>query len=135
MKVKARETVEIIIGAVIGPITAPDAVVAGLYRDGALVIAGRSVPLTPAQSRSLAAVLTPAGTEHPWPDSILANRFSSGRDRVTITKVQPTVIAEVAADPALQAGVWRHGLRYQRYRPELHPDDIPTLSEHAQKGG
>jgi hypothetical protein len=93
-----------------------------------LVIVGRSVPLSPAQSISLAAVLEPAGPAHPWPDTVISSRFGSRRDRVTLTKVRPTVVAEVSADTARQAGVWRHGVRYLRYRPELHPSDLPTLS-------
>ena len=124
------------IGAVIGPITRPESIVAGRYtRDGRLVIVGRSVPLSSAQSISLGAVLEAAGPQHPWPDTVISSRFGNGRDRVRLTKVQPTVVAEVSADTARQAGVWRHGVRYLRYRPELHPDDIPTVSEHAQKGG
>ena len=92
--------------------------------------------LSAAQSISLAAVLEPAGPGHPWPDTVISSRrFGNNRDRVTLTKVRPTVVAEVSADTARQAGVWRHGVRYLRYRPELRPDDIPTLSEHAQKGG
>ena len=64
-----------------------------------------------------------------------SSRFGNNKDRVTLTKVRPTVVAEVSVDTARQAGMWRHGFRYLRFRPELHPDDIPTLSEHAQKGG
>ncbi len=41
------------------------------YRDGHLIIAGRSVPLTTAQSRSLTTVLSPALPDHPWPDTVL----------------------------------------------------------------
>ena len=126
VKYKLRQTTEVLVGAVIGPIKRPDSIVAGLYRNGELVIAGRSVPLTAAQSRSLATVLTPASADHPWPDTVASNRFG-GRDRVTLTRVQPTVVAEVTADAALQGGVWRHPLRFIRFRPELHAADIPTL--------
>jgi hypothetical protein len=126
--VKARESIELIIGAVIGPINRPESIVAGLYRDGTLVIAGRSVLLTTAQSRSLATVLTPALGDHPWPDTVASNRFGGGRDRVTLTKVEPTVVAEVLADSALQAGIWRHPLRFIRYRPDLTPEDLPPVS-------
>ena len=116
------------IGAVIGPITRPESIVAGRYTpDGRLVIVGRSVPLSSAQSISLASVLEAAGPQHPWPDTVISSRFGNGRDRVRLTKVQPTVVAEVSADTARQAGVWRHGVRYLRHRPELHPTDLPTL--------
>lgn len=112
----------------IGPITRPESIVAGRYTDtGQLVIVGRSVPL--AQSASLGAVLVPAGSGHPWPDTVISSRFGGGRDRVRLAKVEPTVVAEVSADTARQAGVWRHGVRFLRFRPELHPSDVPTLGD------
>jgi ATP-dependent DNA ligase len=128
IKVKSRSTIELTLGAVIGPISRPESVVAGVMRDGVLVIAGRSVPLSAAQAASLAAVLVPSGAEHPWPDTIAANRFGAGRDRVVLTKVEPTVVIEVAADTALQAGVHRHPLRYLRHRPDLTVDDLSPSS-------
>ena len=64
LKVKHRDTVEVIVGGVLGPIERPEVVIAAHYRtiDGAaeLVQVGRSVPLTVAQAADLAAVLTPA---------------------------------------------------------------------------
>ena len=64
---------------------------------------GRTVPLRSVQSFSLADVLVPAGTD-PWPESIAANRFGPGRDRVALTRVDPTVVAEVSVDAAQQGG-------------------------------
>lgn len=124
LKHKSRETTEVIIGGVTGTISRPETIVVGLYRDGKLGIVGRSVPLKPAQARSLAAVLTPAGKGHPWPDTIASHRFGSSRDRTALTKVSPTVVAEVSADTALQGGVWRHPLRFLRHRPDLTPKDL-----------
>lgn len=86
------------------PINHPNSIVAGLYRDGTLVIAGPSVPPTTAQSRSLATVLTPALAGHPWPDTVASNRFGGGRDRFLLTKVNPTRVAEVTADSAWKLG-------------------------------
>ncbi len=128
IKHKTRESTEVIIGAVTGPIDAPESIIAGLYRDGQLRIVGRSVPLKPAQSRSLAAVLAPADADHPWPDTIIANRFGNSRDRTTLTKVAPLVVAEVTADTGLQGGVWRQPLRFVRYRPELTADDAAAAA-------
>ena len=70
-------------------------------------------------------MLTVAKTDHPWPDTVASNRFGGGRDRVTLTRVQPTMVAEVNADTALQGGVWRHPLRFIRYRPDVAPEDLP----------
>lgn len=124
VKVKSRETQEVLIGAVTGPIERPDTVVAGLIRDGELVIVGKSVPLTRSQATSLARVLKPAGPGHPWPDEVSSSRFGSSRDKVRLTKVEPDVVAEVSADSALQAGAWRHPLRFVRHRPDLAVTDL-----------
>ena len=131
---KHRTTEEALVGAVIGPINRPESVVAGRYtEDGTLVIVGRSVPLSAAQATSLAAVLQAAGPGHPWPDTVISSRFGNGKDRVRLTKVEPTVVAEVSVDTARQAGMWRHGFRFLRHRPELHSSDIPVFRSH--KGG
>jgi ATP dependent DNA ligase domain len=62
IKVKNRESRDVIVGAVTGPITAPTAVIAGLIRDGQLIVAGRTNALTAAQSRELAALLVRPAT-------------------------------------------------------------------------
>jgi hypothetical protein len=53
-------------------------------------------------------------------------RFGGGRLSVPLTKVAPTVVAEVSADAALTAGVFRHPLRFVRLRPDLSPADVET---------
>ena len=129
-KVKHRDTVEVIVGAVLGPIRRPQVVIGGRYTPaGELVQIGRIVPLNPAQSRELAAVLEPGAAEHPWPDEIGNARWakaSSGASKVPLTKVDPTVVVEVSADAALLAGAWRHPLRYLRIRAELSPGRRPS---------
>ena len=89
-----------------------------------LTIVGKSVPLSRAQAVSLSAVLTPAGPDHPWPDEISSSRFGSSRARVALTKVEPVVVAEVLADSALQAGAFRHPVRFVRHRPDLTVEDV-----------
>jgi ATP-dependent DNA ligase len=127
LKVKSWETTEVIAGGVIGPVERPSQLVAGRYRDGELVVVGRTSPLSPRQAEELAAVLRPAGADHPWPDRIGTGRFGGGRLSVPLTKVEPTLVVEVSADAALQAGVFRHPMRYVRVRPDLRPDDLPPL--------
>jgi hypothetical protein len=46
---------------------------------------------------------------------------------VPLTRVQPELVVEVSADAALQAGVFRHPLRYVRLRPDLRPEDVPPI--------
>jgi ATP-dependent DNA ligase len=127
LKVKSWETTEVLAGGVIGPIGAPSQLVAARYRDGELVVVGRTSPLSPRQSAELAAVLTPAGADHPWPDRIGTGRFGGGRLSVPLTRVDPGVVVEVSADAALQAGVFRHPLRFVRVRPDLEPGDLPGV--------
>jgi hypothetical protein len=127
LKVKHRDTIEVIIGGVLGPIDKPEVVIAGRYRGDELIQVGRTVPLTAAQSAELAAVLTPAAKDHPWPDEIGTSRWAKSGQTVPVTKVAPVVVAEVSADAALQAGAWRHPLRYTRHRPDLEPSDIDRL--------
>jgi ATP-dependent DNA ligase len=127
LKVKSWETTEVIAGGVIGPIERPSQLVAGRYRDGELVVVGRTSPLSPRQSAELAAVLTPAGDDHPWPERIGTGRFGGGRLSVVLTRVDPAVVVEVSADAALQAGVFRHPLRFVRVRPDLEPGDLPPV--------
>jgi ATP-dependent DNA ligase len=127
LKVKSWETTEVIAGGVIGTLERPSQLVAGRYRDGELVVVGRTSPLSPRQAEELAAVLTPAGDDHPWPDRIGTGRFGGGRLSVPLTKVDPSLVVEVSADAALQAGVFRHPMRYVRVRPDLHPGDLPEI--------
>jgi len=125
LKIKSWETTEVLAGGVIGPIGQPSQLVAGRYRDGELVVVGRTSPLSPRQSAELAAVLTPAGPGHPWPERIGTGAFGGGKLSVALTRVEPSAVVEVSADAALQAGVFRHPLRFVRVRPDLEPGDVP----------
>jgi hypothetical protein len=126
--VKRRDTREVIVGGVLGPIDRPEVLIAGLYRSGDLVVVGRTVPLTPTQSAELAAVLRPAKTSHPWPDEISSQRWGGRDSKKPLTKVAPVVVAEVTADAAMQAGQARHPLRFVRVRADLAPDDLEPLN-------
>ena len=122
LKVKSWETTEVLAGGVIGPIERPSQLVAGRYRDGELVVVGRTSPLSPrAVRRAGRRRCSPAGDDHPWPDRIGTGRFGGGQLSVPLTRVDPAVVVEVSADAALQAGVFRHPLRFVRVRPDLDP--------------
>jgi ATP-dependent DNA ligase len=127
LKVKSWETTEVLAGGVIGPIERPSQLVAGRYRDGELVVVGRTSPLNPRQSAELGALLAPPAGDHPWPERIGTGAFGGGKLSVALTRVEPAVVVEVSADAALQAGVFRHPLRYVRVRPDLRPEDLPTV--------
>lgn len=126
IKVKHRQTIDVIAGAVIGPLHRPEAVVVGLPFDGGLHIVGRSAPLRGDVSRALGAQLCPPSGPHPWPEVVspgAVDRFNAGRDPVQLTLVEPIVV-EISADVALSGRAFRHGVRYLRARPELDVSDV-----------
>jgi len=87
---------------VIGPISQPSEVVAGLVLDGELRIVGRSTPLKTADARKLAQWLQPPRGEHPWPAMVkgtILDRFNRDKEPVALTLVEPVVV-EVSADTA-----------------------------------
>jgi ATP-dependent DNA ligase len=114
LKVRYRETLVGVIGAVVGAVSAPEALIIGQLDDaGQLGILGRTSPLSPAQSRSIGTYLRPPAGEHPWPEVIGSGQFGSP---VHVTPVEPDVIAEVSADTAEMGGRRRHALRFVRLR-------------------
>ena len=66
-RVRHRETVEVIVGGVLGSIHHPEVIIAGRYRGDELGQVGRTVPLTARQSADLGAVLQPAADQRPTP--------------------------------------------------------------------
>nr|WP_238351136.1 ATP-dependent DNA ligase [Kribbella shirazensis] len=125
VKVKYRDTVEVIVGAVTGSLKHPEVLVVGRYRGKELEVVGRTVKLKPDQGAAIAPLLKPAGARHPWPDEV-STHWGRG-SKTPIIKVRPSVVVEVAADAALQAGHYRHPLRLVRHRTDLAPDDVETL--------
>jgi ATP-dependent DNA ligase len=126
IKVKRRQSLDVVCGAVIGPISRPQYVVAGLPVEGLLRIVGRSTPLTAKAARELAAYLRPPQGPHPWPEVItetMMNRFSRDKGPVTLTLVKPLVV-EISADAAWTGDAFRHAVRYVRPRPELSAADV-----------
>lgn len=118
VKVKHRETVDVIIAAVVGTLRAPEAAVVGLVHDGRLRIAGRTTPLRREQSRALADLVQEPMGEHPWPREVTLGRFSRDRRPVRLTLIEP-MMGEVSADTARTDGVFRHLVRFEKARPDL----------------
>jgi ATP-dependent DNA ligase len=73
IKVKNRQTREVIVGAVIGSIRRPESVIAAAVIDGELAVVGRTVALTAAQAKDLAKHLT-------RPTTITPGRMNSARE-------------------------------------------------------
>nr|WP_112248259.1 ATP-dependent DNA ligase [Kribbella monticola] len=127
VKVKHRETVDVIVGAVTGSLRAPEVLVVGRYRGKVLEVVGRTVKLRDEQAAAIGKLLKPAGPRHPWPEEI-ATHWGKG-SKTPLVKVQPRLVVEVAADAALQAGHYRHPLRLVRHRTDLTPGDVEPLPE------
>jgi hypothetical protein len=105
---------------------------------GVLRYAGQTHPIRPGQRRDLTAALRglPSqgdGSGHPWPCPLPAawSTGLSGPEPLPYTPVEPTVVAEVEADTALDGpfGRIRHRCRHVRLRAELHPSQLPPIGE------
>ncbi|WP_043650949.1 ATP-dependent DNA ligase [Cellulosimicrobium cellulans] len=126
LKVKSRSTIDVVCAAVTGTLSQPQEIVAGLPIDGDLRIVGRTTPLTPGARRRLVPLLGRPVGEHPWPTRISPGtfgRFNAQARPIDLTLVEPFVV-EVSADVAWSGRAFRHGLRFLRVRPELHPMEI-----------
>lgn len=137
-KVKHRDTVDVICGAVIGSRQHPEALVVGLPIDGELRIVGRSSPLAASVSRNLGKTLDEPVGPHPWPAQVkpgVLDRFNAGgRGPVALTLVEPVVV-EVSADVAWSGRSFRHSARFVRRRPELSPADVRLPAELRSERG
>jgi ATP-dependent DNA ligase len=133
LKVKHRDTLDVVCGAVLGSIARPSFLIVGLPLNGKLGIVGASTQLPAAKSRVLGKALRPAGPSHPWPQEIprgYLERFSQNREPVTLTLVEPFVV-EVSTDVAWSGWAFRHPVRLVRLRPEMAPEDV-ELPERLQ---
>lgn len=125
LKAKHIADLEVVCGAVIGPIDRPTEIVAGLPIHDELRIIGRA-PLSQGDSRILARWLRPAGGPHPWPRTVKGttiDRFNRDASPVDLTLVEPIVV-EVAADAAWSGRAFRHALHFRRVRAELDPAKV-----------
>ncbi|ASU83597.1 ATP-dependent DNA ligase [Nocardiopsis gilva YIM 90087] len=134
-KYKNLQTTEAIVGAVVGSVEAPTALVLGRHdpETGELRIVGRTSPLSPPQQRDLAPLLEEASSGHPWPGG---NAPALGPSRAApYTRVTPDVVVEVAPDTGVAAGRWRHSVRYVRVRPDLSVDEVPQGLDIERRSG
>lgn len=125
LKVRARASAEAVVAAVTGPVSAPSTLLLGRWdTDGRLRFIARTTPLSPAARRELGALLYPGDEDHPW----MGRRFSAGwgsREAIDHRPVVPDVVVEFAGDTAVDAGRYRHPVRYLRVRDDISPDQLP----------
>ena len=125
-KVRTRTTADAVVGGVIGPVNAPEALLLGLPDErGRLRIAGRTGPLTLPARHELGALLVPPQHVHPWPQLLPSSRFGQlPGDLVDYTPTEPLLVVEVDADVCFEVERWRHATTFRRVRGDLHPADL-----------
>ncbi|WP_314216578.1 ATP-dependent DNA ligase [Pseudarthrobacter equi] len=133
LKLKEKTTFDAVCAAVIGPISQPQAIIAGLPLEGQLRIVGRSTVLSTRVGRELGRQLSPAQPGHPWPEEISEtspNRFSKDKSQIRLTLIEPLVV-EISADVAWTGKSFRHPISLHRARPELDHSNV-ELPPHLQ---
>lgn len=98
IKVRRRNTTEVIIGGVTGSLGWPQTLVLGrIDQAGTLRAVGRSTPIGGTAARQLASELTPAGPAHPWTGIRFRAAWDS-RAPLDVVLVEPILVAEVTTD-------------------------------------
>ena len=125
IKVKHRDTFEVVAGAVTGTLTQPGELILGRYEGGELRIIGRTTPVRPTAARALTPLVRPASADHPWPDVISSrtyDRFQPKRE-TKLTLIEPLTV-EISADTSIIGGTIRHAARFVRARPEVSTGEV-----------
>ncbi|MFJ8210432.1 ATP-dependent DNA ligase [Streptomyces sp. NPDC096033] len=126
-KIRRRDTTEAVSDAVTGTLTRPQFLVLGRYdQSGRLRPVGSTVPLRPDVSRQVGEQLTPAGPGDPFEGVRFTAAWGSG-DVLDVVLVRPEAVAEVSAHRAVDYGVFRHPLRFQRIRLDMTAGDVPPF--------
>jgi ATP-dependent DNA ligase len=126
VKLRTRLTAEAVIGGVLGSLEHPEALIRGRPdHRGRLRVAGRTTPLPRAARAEIAAMLTPAVGDHPWPPVIPSSRFGHlASTPIEYVQVAPTTVVELDVDVSFENHRWRHDARFVRLRPDLRPRDL-----------
>jgi ATP-dependent DNA ligase len=129
LKIRVQDTVEVIVGAITGPLSAPDRLVLGRYDvTGELVIVGGTNSLGSRQRRSVASLLQLPKNSHPWPKDVGAARLGHwAREGQAITRVEPTLVVEVALDDSVEGGGSRRVAEFVRARPDLAVEETDVF--------
>lgn len=87
LKVRVRDTVEVILGAVTGSRSRPERLVLGLHDDsGDLVVAGGTSPLSPRQRGELVPHLREPTGDHPWPDELPSDGWGASAEARSLSR-------------------------------------------------
>ncbi|MER5295264.1 ATP-dependent DNA ligase [Streptomyces pharetrae] len=128
LKVRSHVSSEAVLAGITGSLADPQTLLLGRYdTTGRLRLVARSTPLRTADRREIAQRLAPGGPDHPWH----GRRFSAGwgtRGELDYHPVRPELVVEFIADTSVDAGRYRHPVRYLRLRDDLTPGQAPPLT-------
>jgi ATP-dependent DNA ligase len=143
-KVRARDTAEFVIGGVTGCLERPVTLLLGRFDDhDAFRYVGQTHRIKAEDRHDLARALhglsfRGPGAGHPWPCPLPAGWTGDFAERqpLAFIPVEPTVVAEVEVDTALDGpfGRVRHGGRLVRIRLDLHPHGVTTSRADVHRG-
>lgn len=127
IKVRSYVSSEAVLVGITGSLASPQTLLLGRYdTTGSLRLVARTTALRTADRREIAQRLTPGGPDHPWH----GRRFSVGwgtRAELEYHPVRPELVVEFIADMAIDAGRFRHPVRYRRLRDDFTPDQVPPF--------
>lgn len=119
-KYRVHDSLEVVLGAVTGSLRRPEILHLGIPDpEHGLRYLGRTVPVSPAAARELAAQLAPAAPGHPWQDEQPTPAFEPSAV-YPATLVEPTLVVEVTVGVSTDTrGRWRQPAHLLRPRPDL----------------
>ena len=129
LKIRVQDTLELIVGAITGPLTAPDRLVLGQYDvTGELVVMGSTSRLGGREGRSVARFLQLPKNSHPWPSEMQTGQLGRwAGDRHPITRVEPWLVVEVSVNEDTDQG-GSHGMaEFVRARPDLTVEETEVV--------
>jgi hypothetical protein len=92
------------------------------------VIIGETSSLGATDRRFVASLLRLPKNSHPWPSEMAAGGLGRGaRERQAITRVDPTLVVEVAMNDAADPGGSRRIAELVRVRPDLTVEETEVL--------
>ncbi|MCD9199515.1 ATP-dependent DNA ligase [Aeromicrobium wangtongii] len=127
-RVAIRDSVECVVGAVMGTLRGPTRLLLGVPdHEGNLRLVGGTTDITLPQSRRIGRLLTAATGDHPWADRSLADIPGWSDDSLLTSLVEPTTVVEVASDGSSPVRGWAEPHELIRLRPELRPEEIEPV--------
>ena len=124
-KMRIRESLECVVGAITGTMQSPERLVVGLPDPaGVLQVVGCTTEMTLPHRRRLASALAVSGETHPWPSTMSTDDIPGWPGPGTLlTLVEPAAVVEIAGLPTT-AQTWLEPRELIRSRPELLASDV-----------